>query len=49
VIEKLLPALTGRVYEELDGVKDGGMAMAAYLEALAPATTAERKVEIEGN
>jgi CRISPR/Cas system-associated exonuclease Cas4 (RecB family) len=46
-IKKVLPALTGRGYEELDGVKDGGMAMEAYLEAIAPETTAERKADIE--
>lgn len=46
-IKKLLPALTGRGYDELDGVKDGGMAMQAYLEAIGPATTAERKAQKE--
>lgn len=46
-IKKVLPALTGRGYEVLDGVKDGGMAMEAYLEAIEPGTTAERKAEIE--
>jgi Domain of unknown function(DUF2779) len=46
-IKKVLPAVTGRGYEELDGVKDGGMAMEAYLEAIAPESIAERKAEIE--
>ena len=46
-IKKVLPALTGRGYEELEGVKDGEMAMEAYLEAIAPGTAAERKAEIE--
>lgn len=46
-IKKVLPALTGRGYEELDGVKDGGMAMEAYLEALEPGTAQERKREID--
>lgn len=46
-IKKLLPALTGRGYEELDGVKDGGMAMEAYLEAIEPGTAQERKAEID--
>ena len=47
-IKKVLPALTGRGYEELEGVKDGGMAMEAYIEAMSAATTKERKAEIEG-
>jgi hypothetical protein len=47
-IKKLLPALTGRDYEELDGVKEGGMAMQAYLEAIEAGTAAQRKAEIEG-
>lgn len=34
-------------YDDLDGVQDGGMAMNAFLEALAPQTTARRKAEIE--
>jgi hypothetical protein len=34
-------------YADLDGVKDGGMAMDAFMEALAPQTNAERKKEIE--
>lgn len=29
------------------GVKDGGMAMEAYQEAVEPGTTGERKVEID--
>ena len=39
----MLPAITGRGYEELEGIKDGGMAM----EAIDPGTSAERKGEIE--
>jgi Domain of unknown function(DUF2779) len=46
-IKKVLPALTGRGYEELDGVRDGGMAMEAYLEAIETGTAEERKAEIE--
>jgi Domain of unknown function(DUF2779) len=46
-IKKVLPALTGRGYEELEGVKDGGMAMDAYLKAISPDTTEERKREID--
>jgi hypothetical protein len=47
-IKKVLPAITGRGYEELDGVRDGGMAMEAYMEAIEPGTAEERKREIEG-
>ena len=47
-IKKLLPAIApGLRYDALDGVKDGGMAMAAYLEAIAPGTTTGRKQQIE--
>ena len=35
-------------YDQLDGVQDGNAAGAAFLEAIAPATTPERKREIEG-
>ncbi len=46
-IKKVLPALVpGLSYENLEGVKDGGMAMDAYLEALHPTTSAERKAII---
>jgi hypothetical protein len=34
-------------YESLDGVKNGGMAMEAYEEAIHPDTTSQRKAEIE--
>ncbi|WP_267875286.1 hypothetical protein [Massilia sp. Dwa41.01b] len=48
-IKHLLPAIAPDLrYDELEGVQDGGGAMAAYLEAIAPTTTAERKGEIEG-
>ena len=47
-IKKLLPAIAPDLrYDALDGVKDGGMAMAAYMEAISPDTTSERKRQIE--
>lgn len=47
-IKSVLPALCPELrYGDLDGVQDGGMAMDAYLEALAPQTSVERKAEIE--
>lgn len=47
-IKAVLPALCPDLsYFDLEGVKDGGMAMDAFMEALAPQTQAERKKEIE--
>jgi hypothetical protein len=47
-IKKVLPAIAPDLnYEGLDGVQDGGMAMAVYLEAIHPETSAARKAEIE--
>jgi len=47
-IKAVLPALCPDLsYGDLDGVQDGGLAMGAYLEALAPQTSVERKAEIE--
>jgi len=46
-IKEVLPAITGHGYEELGGIKDGGMAMEAYVEAIDPTTSAERKAQIE--
>lgn len=47
-IKAVLPALCPDLdYAQLDGVQNGGMAMEAYGEALAAATTPERKTEIE--
>lgn len=47
-IKAVLPAVCPDLrYEMLDGVQNGGMAMDAYLEALAPATFTLRKAEIE--
>lgn len=47
-IKKVLPAITPELkYGDLDGVQDGGMAMDAFLEAIAKETTAARKAQIE--
>jgi hypothetical protein len=46
-IKRVLPALfPGVGYEQLDGVKDGGMAMAAYVEAIDPNTSTDRRNDI---
>jgi hypothetical protein len=47
-IKAVLPALCPDLsYDDLDGVQNGGMAMDAFLEALAPQTSKMRKAEIE--
>lgn len=47
-IKKVLPAVAPDLsYDKLEGVQDGGLAMNAYLEAIATATTATRKAQIE--
>lgn len=47
-IKKVLPAMAPELrYESLSGVQDGTGAMNAYLEAIAPVTTATRMAEIE--
>lgn len=46
-IKKVLPALTNRSYDELEGIRDGGMAMEAYLEAIAPETAPDRRLELD--
>ena len=47
-IKAVLPALCPNLrYDDLDGVQDGGAAQQAYLEAIAPATSAARKAELE--
>ena len=47
-IKAVLPALCPDLrYSDLDGVQDGGMAQQAYLEAIAPTTTAQRKAELQ--
>ena len=48
-IKAVLPAAIPELsYSQLDGVQDGGMAVSAFMEAIAPATPPERKAEIEG-
>lgn len=48
-IKSVLPALCPDLrYDDLDGIRDGGMAMAGFLEAIAPETSATRKAEIDG-
>ncbi len=47
-IKAVLPTLCPDLnYGDLDGVQDGGMAMDAFLEAIARQTSAARKDEIE--
>lgn len=47
-IKSVLPTIAPDLhYDTLDGVQDGGMAMAAYLEAIQPETATARKDEIE--
>lgn len=44
----MLPAIAPDLsYDALTGVKNGGMAMEAYLEAIHPDTEPARKAEIE--
>jgi len=46
-IKSVLPAAVPDLsYEQLDGIKDGGMAMSAFAEAIHPDTSLERKEEI---
>ena len=46
-IKSVLPVIAPDLdYAQLDGVKDGGMAMAAYMEATAGATTPQRRTEL---
>ena len=48
-IKAVLPAAIPELsYSQLDGVQDGGMAVSAFMEAIAPATPPEKKAEIEG-
>ncbi len=44
VLPAAIPALS---YDQLDGVQNGGMAVSAFMEAIDPAVTAERKHQIE--
>lgn len=47
-IKSVLPTIVPDLrYEELDGVKNGGMAVLAFREAIDPMTTAARKEEIK--
>ena len=47
-IKAVLPAAVPELsYEDLDGVQDGNMAGVAFMEAIDPSTTPERKLEIE--
>ena len=47
-IKAVLPTLCPELrYDTLDGVQDGGGAQQAYLETIAPATSAARKAELE--
>ena len=47
-IKKVLPAVVPELrYDALDGVQDGGGAMDAFLEAIHPDTSIERKQQIE--
>lgn len=47
-IKEVLPAVDPKLsYEILNGVKDGGQAMAAYLTAIKPETSPEEKAQIE--
>lgn len=47
-LKAVLPAAVPDLsYDQLDGVQDGGGAMEAFSEAIHPATTAERKAELE--
>lgn len=46
-IKAILPAIAPDLsYQNLNGVKDGEMAMSAYAEAVSPSTTPERREEI---
>jgi hypothetical protein len=48
-IKAVLPAAVPDLsYDQITGVQDGGMAMEAFVEAISPDTTRERKAEIEG-
>jgi quinol monooxygenase YgiN len=47
-IKAVLPALCPELsYSELSGVQNGGMAMEAFMEAIQPQTSAERKAELK--
>lgn len=47
-IKAVLPTIAPELdYTALDGVKDGGMAQAAFAEAVHPATTSDRRTQIQ--
>ena len=47
-LKAVLPAAIPELsYDDLDGVQDGNMAGVAFMEAIDPSTTAERKKELE--
>lgn len=47
-IKAVLPAAIPELsYDQLDGVQDGGMAVSAFLEAIAPQTTHEQKIKLQ--
>jgi len=47
-IKAVLPAAIPELsYDQLDGVQDGGMAVAAFMEAIVPATPPARKQEVK--
>lgn len=49
-IKAVLPAAIPELsYDQLEGVQDGTMAVSAFMEAIDPATSSERKVEIENH
>jgi hypothetical protein len=46
-LKNLLPAIASDIsYDKLDGVKDGNMAATAYVEAIYPKTSSERRDQI---
>ena len=47
-IKSVLPAIAPHLsYEQLEGIKDGALAVDGYVEAIDPETTSERKAELE--
>ena len=47
-IKELLPAIASDLgYDQLEGVRDGGTAMEAYREAIAPTTSAAERAKME--
>jgi hypothetical protein len=47
-IKHVLPAAVPELsYDQLDGVKNGSLAIAAYMEAIHPETTTDKKQQLE--